>query len=339
MALVLMPRKQQPLTPSSPEIIPPPPALPRGAKCKRCGRQAEVALPSHHSNFCPDCFVGYCRTAVQRALKHCPLPPGQPILVAVSGGKDSLAAWSLLDELGYVTKGLHVDLGIAGFSEASAAAIERFAQSRHLEWIHYSLREVFGYTIPEIKQRTRRKICSVCGRLKRQLLNRLCLDAGFAALATGHNLDDEAGRLMGNLIRRRSEFLDKIQLFLPATHPRFPAKMKPLYRLEASEIRHYCRLRGIEPLTAGCPLARGATSHIFQDALNFLEKKMPGTKRDFLFGYLAECRPAPDSSPGINSCRRCGEPCFGEQCSVCNLLDQLNAPRPPRPSAKTSTDS
>lgn len=306
--------------------------LPRGAKCKSCRAQAEVALPSHHANFCPGCFRKFCERAVSRAMKRFPLPPDQTLLVAVSGGKDSLAAWSLLNDLGYSTVGIHVDLGIDGFSQASMAAIDQFAEPRKLRWVQYPLKQVFGYTIPEVKQRTRRKICSVCGRLKRQLLNRLCIREGFQALVTGHNLDDEAGRLMGNLIRHRTEFLKKMYPFLPATHPRFPAKLKPLYRLEASELRQYCRHSSIKPVETGCPLSRGATSHSFQEALDFLEKRMPGTKRDFLFGYLADQEP-PTSDHDLHSCQRCGEPCFGTQCSVCNLLDQIKTSEQARESA------
>ena len=39
------------------------------------------------------------------------------ILVAVSGGKDSLTLWSILLTLGYRADALYVDLGIPGYSE------------------------------------------------------------------------------------------------------------------------------------------------------------------------------------------------------------------------------
>lgn len=296
--------------------------LPRGAKCKRCRRQAEVPLPSHHANFCPSCFRLFCERAVLRAMKRFPLPGKTPLLVAVSGGKDSLALWALLHDLGYTTKGVHVDLGIADFSEPSAAAISRFATPRQLDWVKYSLKDIIGYTIPEIQKRTKRKICSVCGRLKRQLLNRLCVREGYTALVTGHNLDDEAGRLLGNIVRHRTEYLEKLYPYLPSSHPRFPAKLKPLYRLEAKELRFYCQLQQIEPVEGRCPLSRGATSHTFKEALDFLEKRMPGTKRDFLFCYLAD-KKAPVHDITLNTCQRCGEPSFGELCSVCHLLEQI----------------
>jgi tRNA(Ile)-lysidine synthase TilS/MesJ len=247
-----------------------------------------------------------------------------PLLVAVSGGKDSLAAWDILNDLGYTTKGLHINLSIEGFSESSVEAVENFARPRNLEWVEYPLYKIFGYTVPEIRARTRRKICSLCGLLKRQMLNRMTIREGFGALVVGHNLDDEAGRLLGNFLRHRTQHLEKVSPFLPSTHPRLPAKLKPLYRLESSEIRTYCTLKGIVPLDSKCPMSRGATSHIIKEALDFLEYEMPGTKRDFLFHYVKQKASDEARSPFVD-CRQCGEPSYDGLCSVCNLKAQLEA--------------
>jgi len=256
-------------------------------------------------------------------MKEFGVSAATPIMIAVSGGKDSLALWDVLHQLGYPVEGLHINLGIHDFSRASSGAVDRFARSRGLSWREVFLEEIFGYAIPEIRRRTRRKICSVCGLLKRQLLNRLVVREGYAVLATGHNLDDEAGRLLGNLVRHRRQYLEKLSPFLPSPHPRLPIKMKPLYRLEAGEIRLYCQIRGIEPVDSLCPLSRGATSHAFKEALQFLEDKMGGTKRDFLFGYLD--RPAREASmPGFGTCARCGEPTYSDLCSVCGLKSRLD---------------
>lgn len=301
----------------------PSPALPRGAKCTRCRMQATIRLPHHHAIFCSECFLLFFRNAVAKAMKKLGYTPHTPLMVAVSGGKDSLAMWNVLHELGYETKGLHVDLGIeAGFSQASAEAVERFAAPRNLPWVTYSLKDALGYTISEIRRKTRRKICSVCGILKRQMLNRFTIMEQYRTLAVGHNLDDEAGRLLGNMVRHRSQYFEKQYPCLPSDHPRIPSKLKPLYRLEAVEIRIYCAETGIVPLDAKCPLSRGATSHIFKEALEFLENRMPGTKRDFLFTYLRKRR-QPALDPGIGSCTQCGQPSFAQTCSVCHLLDQL----------------
>jgi len=335
--------------------------LSRGAKCNRCQGQAEVHLPSHHANFCPDCFLHFVRTAVARGLKEIRFQP-RPVMVAVSGGKDSLALWDLLLQLGYMTKGLHIDLGISGFSEASSQAVSEFAAARGLDWSEYSLQQVFGYSIPEVHRLLRGKTCSLCGRLKRAFFNRLTVKEGFDTLVTGHNLDDEAGRLLGNLVGKRLEHVHKQDPYLPSPHPRIPAKLKPLYRLEIKELLAYCQLREITPVDQTCSLSRGATSHTFKQALELLEQSMPGTKRSFLFSYLRDpelkarlagaqilenTTPRPDSGhdqagqhqklPEKNIpledkeerqrdfgiCQECGEPTYGRQCGICSLRNRL----------------
>lgn len=298
--------------------------LPAEAKCTRCRSRATIRLPSHHALFCPECFHLFFHRAILRAMEEFDLPGASPIMVAVSGGKDSLALWDALHELGYPVQGLHIDLGISGFSQASSEVVARFAATRGFSWTQVLLRDVFGYSVQEIHRRTRRKICSVCGLLKRQLLNRLVIREGYRILATGHNLDDEAGRLLGNLVRHRTHYLEKLSPFLPSRHPRLPVKIKPLYRLEASEIRIYCEIKGIQPLSTPCPLSRGATSHTFKEALQFLENKMPGTKREFLFGYLHKSSTA-NSSSEFGTCKGCGEPAYSDLCSVCSLKRQLEA--------------
>jgi len=300
------------------------PELPPGAKCTRCRDQATIRLPQHHAIFCEDCFGHYFSSAVRRAMKHFPVPPGAPILVAVSGGKDSLALWHVLHELGYATRGLHLSLGIDGFSDVSLAAVETFAQEKGLAFADYSLAETLGHPLLELRKYARRDMCSVCGLVKRQLLNRLTMREGFSFLAVGHNLDDEAGRLLGNLVRHRVQYLGKQRPFLPSTHPGLPTRLKPLYRLEASEILRYCDLNGINPVALRCPFSNGATSHFFKEALDFLEAKMPGTKRDFLFTHLARSNPEPQLDPFV-SCRRCGEPAHADLCSICSLLEKVEA--------------
>ncbi len=297
--------------------------LPPGAKCKKCKARGEIRLPSHNTLFCPDCFIQFCETAVKRAMKKFGISMETDILVAVSGGKDSLTIWDILNRLGYRTKGLHVDLGIESFSQESVDAVTEFASSRGLAWSRYSLKELFGWTIPEIQCRSRRSICSLCGTIKRQMLNRLTVREGYPVLVSGHNLDDEAGRLLGNILRHRTQFMDKQYPFLPSIHPLMPAKAKPLYRLESHEIRAYCRFASIRPHSAACPLSRGATSHIVKDALDVLETKMPGTKRDFYYNYLRK-RQKPDfNGDEIRLCGTCGSPAYLETCSVCAIKAQL----------------
>ena len=77
-------------------------------KCRRCGARAEVQLRAHNTAFCRPCYLFFFRRQVERAIDaQRMLVAGERILVAVSGGKDSLALWDMLADLGHDTTLIH----------------------------------------------------------------------------------------------------------------------------------------------------------------------------------------------------------------------------------------
>lgn len=297
--------------------------LPKRTRCTRCRGQAVVHLPAHHANFCEPCFIHFFQTAVKRAMKMFPLSPRDGLMVAVSGGKDSLATWLVLHELGYVTKGIHLDLGISEFSDLSRSTVERFAGRFELPLSVCSLKGEFDFTLEEIKRKTQRVVCAVCGTVKRQILGRIAAREGFSHIATGHNLDDEAARLLGNIVRHREQYIEKLYPYLPPIGKQIPGRVKPLFRVEASEIRIYCRIKEIDFFSGTCPFSKGATSHIFQEALEFLEEQMPGTKRDFLLNFVKK-HTFPQPEKPQTMCKKCGYPSYRTVCSLCALKERPN---------------
>ena len=119
---------------------------------------------------------------------------GEKVLVALSGGKDSLALALVLSRLGYDVTGLHIDLSIGISSEKARAVVERFCEKHAIPLIIKEM-EKEGLAIPKVKARLNRPICSTCGKIKRYYFNQTARELGFDALATGHNLDDEIARL------------------------------------------------------------------------------------------------------------------------------------------------
>jgi tRNA-5-methyluridine54 2-sulfurtransferase len=84
-------------------------------RCKRCRGKVVIEVRRHNAAFCRDCFFHYVRQQVTKAIaKHHMLVPTDRVLVAVSGGKDSLALWDLLLDLGVQADGLYLGLGIGG---------------------------------------------------------------------------------------------------------------------------------------------------------------------------------------------------------------------------------
>src|SRR5262249_22272310 len=117
-------------------------------KCKRCHGKAEVQILQHNAAFCRSCFVFFFQRQGPRAIdKEHMFTREEEILVAVSGGKDSLALWDVLLDLGYRTTGVHLALGIGDYSRASTAKTEAFAQSRGVRLLTVRLDEE-GVSVP-----------------------------------------------------------------------------------------------------------------------------------------------------------------------------------------------
>lgn len=292
-------------------------------KCRSCRGKAVTKLRAHNSAFCRDCFLLFFRRQAYRAIKGLRMfQPGEPILVAVSGGKDSLALWDLLSSAGYRTTGLHLALGIGAYSAASREKTERFAQSHSLELIVADVTEGGEQRgVSEIARGQRRSTCSVCGVIKRHYFDTIAVAHGFSVIATGHNLDDEAARLLANVLRWRSDYLGKQFPVLEQREPGFIRKVRPFYLISELETATYAFLRGIDYVVEECPYAVGATQLHCKEALNRLEEAMPGTKRAFVAEFVARMhqRFAGEVERGERVCRRCGRPSYGETCSFCRL--------------------
>jgi hypothetical protein len=78
-----------------------------------CRAQAVIEIRRHNAGFCQPCFLKHCRDQVVRAIDDFSMMGHDDrVLVAVSGGKDSLALWDILLDLGYRADGLYLGLGI-----------------------------------------------------------------------------------------------------------------------------------------------------------------------------------------------------------------------------------
>jgi uncharacterized protein (TIGR00269 family) len=295
-------------------------------KCRKCGGAAVLELRRHNAAFCADDFQEFFRNQVREAIRrHRMFTRDEHVLVAVSGGKDSLALWDVLLGEGYRTTGLYLDLGIFDYSVASREKCEAFAAARGARLLVRRVADEVGAPVPVIKQVTRRPPCSGCGLSKRYLMNRVALDEGLPVVATGHNLDDEAATLFGSVMHWQTDALPRQSPALPSTHPKLVRRVKPLYRLSEREAAAYAFLRRIDYIVEECPFAAGATSIAHKEILNRMEDASPGAKHNFLFGFLEKARPAFERAEGVplNECARCGQVTTGTLCAFCKLSDQV----------------
>lgn len=283
-------------------------------------------MQRHNTSVCAACLNDYVIEQVKRAVHDQKMfDPGDRILVAVSGGKDSLTLWDVLMRLGYETTGLHIQQGIGEYSEESHRKTVEFARTRSADLIVHSLKEEEGAGVLELADLTDRSPCSACGVMKRYNFNRIAHDRGFDVLATGHNLDDEASRLLGNVLRWQEDYLAKQSPSLPSTHEKLVKKVKPLYRLAEREITAYAVVNRIDYLIEECPMSVGSKMLVNKEVLNRLEADAPGTKHAFYFGFLERQKAggAVHEDDTIRSCARCGQPTAATVCSYCRILEKV----------------
>ena len=248
------------------------------------------------------------------------------VLVAVSGGKDSLAIWDLLVEMGYSADGLYIGLGIGDYSETSHSHARAFADSRGLTLIEVDLPTDYGFDIPDGSRAAKRVPCSACGLSKRHLFDRAALEGGYDVVVTGHNLDDEAAVLFGNTLHWHTDYLARQLPVLPAGDG-FPRKAKPLVRLSERETAAYCVVRGIDYLVDECPMAAGNRHLGYKEALNSIESRSPGAKHSFYFGFLDRASErfvdiATEEREELAPCAICGAPTTSGTCAFCRLVDR-----------------
>jgi uncharacterized protein (TIGR00269 family) len=294
-------------------------------KCRVCRQPAIIDVPRHNANFCAEHFVAHCTEQVARVIRSFTmLRPGDKVLVAVSGGKDSLMLWDVLLELGYEVDGLYLGLGIGEYSDESGVYVRDFAAARGLTLREIDLREEHGFDVPGAAKATKRVPCSACGLSKRHLFNTAALEGGYDAVATGHNLDDEAAVLFGNVLHWDMEYLGRQLPVLPA-RPGFPKKIKPLVRLAERETAAWCVLRGIDYQVEECPMAAGNSHLGYKGALNGIEAVSPGTKANFYFSFLDRVAPlfASEANPDVlGECTSCGAPTPADVCAFCKLVER-----------------
>ena len=321
-------------------------------KCRKCGAPAAINMRQHKLALCRSHYLEWIPEQTERAIEHYAMfRRGEKILVAVSGGKDSLALWDVVHRLGYAADGLYIDLGIdegISYSSKSRALCETFAAARSLTLHVVSVPREYGATIPEAarnSQRGRRKPCALCGLVKRHIMNRVCREGEYAALATGHNLDDEAAVLLHNAMTWSGGYLVRQSPVLSATRPGLARKVKPFCRTYERETAAYTLMSGIDYIYEECPYSEGSSTLYYKDILNRIEEDRPGAKLQFYLAFLQAKEqglfaPGASGEAELHDCPQCGQPTSAPgKCAFCRLWETLGTSSAPFPTPHPPTTS
>jgi hypothetical protein len=102
-------------------------------RCRKCGTTAVINMRHHKLSLCGEHYEEWVLAQTDRAIeKYKKFTRDERVLVAVSGGKDSLSLWDVLLRLGYQADGLYIALGInepLPYSDASLEKTRAFVES------------------------------------------------------------------------------------------------------------------------------------------------------------------------------------------------------------------
>lgn len=182
---------------------------------------------------------------------HQMIEDGSHIMVAVSGGKDSLALMWLLNErirripIEYKVTAVHVD---PGFGANSSDDLVSFALDHGFDF-----RVIKSDIGPRAHSpENRENPCFFCSRLRRKLLFELADQIGCKKIAFAHHKDDLIETFFLNVFYGAS-----ISTMLPVQEL-FGGKLtiiRPLYLIDEGLLRRYAESMGWPEIDVGCPTA------------------------------------------------------------------------------------
>lgn len=299
--------------------------------CKLCkSERAEIYLPYARLALCKGCFNTFYIRRVKRTIeKYKMFKEGESIGLAVSGGKDSVA---LADSLVKAFPNnefiiFHIDLGIGEYSKKSKDIVFNLSKKLDIDLVIYDLKDLEGFTIPDFKRTMySNKMCSVCGTLKRYIMNVMALKTGVNVLATGHNLDDLVGTMYSMFLAGDFQQLAKLKPVIEGKHPLLVKKIKPLFKTPEAENLYYVINNGLPFVEISCPLARGYRGAKIKKLIEDMSKENPNIKYQLLSSFLKLIKMIEDKieHEPLRSCKICGGPSSSEVCARCKRIMTLN---------------
>lgn len=305
--------------------------------CNRCSKPSYFEMRYLGEHLCRKHFAEMFEKRARKTIRTNRLIGGADlVLVAVSGGKDSMTTLTLLADLlasnpRARVEAIHVDSGSPHYAADMRGIAENYCTSLDVPLHVYTFEDELGHTIDDIVEQSKgfddpSKACTYCGVLRRRILNDKARDLGADVIATGHNLDDEIQAAMMNVVRGEVSQIGRIGPVVGAVKDqRFVARIKPLRNCPEDEVLAYANLKKIPYGKGGCQYSSASFRTSVKECINRLEENHPGSKHQLLKSTdeLAAIMKERAKGAKIQECARCGEPASGSVCKACQILRQL----------------
>lgn len=210
---------------------------------------------------------------------------GDRILVAVSGGIDSLAlAWLLLHwrekaPINYDLLAVHIDMG---FDQEASSAVRKQLQLINIPFIIEST----TYGLEAYENKENKSGCFTCSRKRRNHLFQMASKKDFNKIALGHHKDDIIETFFINMLYSGniSTMLPRQDLF----HGKL-ALIRPLAYLDKEKVKYIAAKAGLSAVKNPCPMAENSKREEVRNLLTSLYKNSPNY-RENIFASLGNVR-------------------------------------------------
>ncbi|MFX1420144.1 MAG: ATP-binding protein [Promethearchaeota archaeon] len=313
-------------------------------KCSYCNNNIVIQRKYSGENLCPECFqVNIEKNIYKTISKYQMLRPKDKIIIALSGGKDSIALlynlYKIQNQKHDSTKiiALTINEGIESYRENSIKKAEDFCNKYDIEHKIISFKEKIGISLDEIINRKAKTsdykyACNYCATIRRRLLNDAAIELGGNILAMGHNLTDFAETYLMNILYKRLDIIANQYFFKQESDiikKYFIKKISPLMRIPEEEIFLYANLKKFNYYPSHCPY-REKDPIIRKRVLEFIQeckKYSPEIEFNLLNGFLELSKTLYHNKKekDYNSCQVCSYPCGDARlCSFCSYLQEFN---------------
>lgn len=256
----------------------------------------------------------------------------EKILVAYSGGKDSTVILYILKKLGYNVEALTINAFIGNYSKNNLNNAIKFCEEHGIKLHQVSFRKEFGYSLCYLRDLIHSKghkikSCTICGVLRRYLINKYSKELNAKRIILGHNLDDEAQSIIMNLFRGNLEIAARsgpITGLIKTKH--FIQRVKPLYFISEKDITKYSKEMKFPVVYTECPCSSDSYRRSIKEFLNKLEKNNKNIKQNIINNFLKiipKLKKQYKTNNKINLCKFCKEPSKTNICKTCQLISLI----------------
>jgi uncharacterized protein (TIGR00269 family) len=302
-------------------------------KCRSCRENPVITIYENKRKLCRKHFLEYFEKKVRRTVRLNEFfEKGEHILIAFSGGKDSTTALFLMNKIAKERKAkvsaITIDTSIGDYAKKNLINARKFCRQEKIKLYEVSIKKEFGKTLAEIVSLLKSNgyeqgYCTVCGILRRNILNRKAKELKAAKVVTGHNLDDEAQSILMNIFKNHVNVMARLGP-KSAELKGFVPRIKPLYFMTEQEVAAFSKQMNFPVLYDKCPHVVDAFRKEVRNTLNDFDGKYTGTKHSIIASFL-EILPLlrKKYSGKLSVCRSCGEPAANELCKCCELIGRI----------------